>query len=159
MVQQISLFPEVTVKNVERTLMILEKYPFMKILMRDYEDNEHELFMTDVEGETARRYADEDTHADKTPNAVIYREKRKAIYLEYKIYTRSVERACSLILDPEVRKAIHYRFIEGHRYKDAILFFRRSMSEATFNRKINEGVKTIAHSLLMFGVLDREWNY
>lgn len=155
--EQLELFPSITEPDIERSLFLLDKYVYMKLFVKDYEEHEHDLYLTDVEGETARRYSEEDTHADKTSNAVIYQQKRKWIYNEYKIATGSIERAHRLILDDEVKKVVHYRYIEGYRPGIAITFIH--MSRTTFGRKLNAGIASITDTLKLMGVLWRDWKY
>lgn len=156
---QKSLFPNVDIEDIQNTLFLLKKYPYMKMLVRDYEENAAELKQTDIEGETARKLSDDEVYSNKTANAVIFAEKQLLIYHEYKTITRTVERAHRLIMDEQERLAVQYRYLEGLSYKESLMFFKRSMSERTFDRRLFAGVESMANTLKLWGVLDREWKY
>ncbi|OXM84594.1 hypothetical protein [Paenibacillus rigui] len=155
--EQLELFPSINESDIERTLFLLDKFVYMKMLVKDFEEHEQDLYQTDIEGETARRLSEEDTHADKTSNAIIFHQKRKWIYNEYKIAIRSIERAHRLIIDEDMRKAVHFRYLEGHKFMIALKF--TYMSKSTFQRKLNAGVASITDTLKLMGILGREWKY
>ncbi|GKS14769.1 hypothetical protein YDYSY3_57690 [Paenibacillus chitinolyticus] len=151
------LFPEANDSEVQRTKFLLDKYKDMLILMADYEAYEKELAMVAVDGEVARRIDQDDLHADKTANAVILIEKQRRVYEQYKFYTRSIFRAYGLIRDPEAKRAIERRFIDGYSYSETMQFFQRSAySESTVKRKIAEGTAKIANTLKLWGFFEKD---
>lgn len=156
---QCELFAKATKEEVERTKFLLEKYTDMLMLMRDYEQFEKEMAQVAIDGEAARRIDEDDLHADKTANAVILNEKQRWVYQQYKYYTEMLMRGFRLIRDEEVKKAIDYRYIQGYSRKETILFFRHGLSDSTIDRRLEDGVESIANTLKLIGFFEREINY
>lgn len=148
------LFATATKKELEQTEFYLGKYKYMKIFMTDFEKHKSEMAQVAIDGEVARRIDQEDLHADKTANAVILMEKQKWVYGRYQCYTTMINRAHGQILDPEVKEAIEIRFIQGYTRKETILFMRRGVAHSTVDRRINEGITTIANTLKVMGFFD-----
>ncbi|MFS1511869.1 hypothetical protein VQL36_05455 [Chengkuizengella sp. SCS-71B] len=155
----IELFPSITEQDKEQTKFYLKKYPDMKSLMKDYEKHAVDMYQTDVEGETAKKESNEEYYSNKTANTVVFDEKRRLIYLEYKILTEAIERAVALIIDEEERKAMYYRHMRGYSYKEAMNFMPYSVSSKTFDRRLTEGLVSVTNTLKLWGVLEREWKY
>ncbi|WP_337032472.1 hypothetical protein [Paenibacillus illinoisensis] len=150
------LFAKANKEEIQRTKFLLEKYTDMVSLMRDFEQFEQDLQQVTIEGESARRIDQTDLHADKTANATILIEKQRWVYKRYQFYTHQLERAHRLIKDEEARQAVEYRYIQGYSRKETILFFRRSLSDSTIKRKIDEGIISIANSLKLLGIYDND---
>ncbi|WP_257219364.1 hypothetical protein [Paenibacillus sp. LK1] len=111
--------------------------------MRDFEEYEQEMQQVGID--------QTDLHADKTANATILIEKQRWVYKKYEFYTHQIEKAQRLIKDEEARKAIEYRYIQGFTRKETMLFFRRSLSDSTIKRKIDEGITSIANFIKIDG--------
>lgn len=153
---QSELFPIANKKEIDRTRFWLEKYMSMRVLMFDFEQYEKELQQVAIDGEVARRIDSEDLHADKTANAAVLLEKQRWVYEQYSFYTHQLQRAAALIQDDDACKAVRYRYIEGHSFKETILFFRNSMSDSTIRRKLTEGTESIANTLKLFGFFEQD---
>jgi len=151
---QEELFPSANEVEIQRTKFLLSKYTEMVSLMRDFEENEPEMTQVAVDGEAARRIDQEDLHADKTANAAILVEKQRWVYKQYKFYTHQIRRAWALIQDPDAKAAVDYRYLQGYSAKETLLFFRRSMSDSTIRRRIEEGEMSIANTLKLMGFFD-----
>jgi len=156
---QCELFPKATQEEVERTKFLLEKYTDMIMLMRDYEQFEKELAQVAIDGEAARQIDEDDLHADKTANAVILNEKQKWVYKQYKFYTDMLARGFRLIRDEEVKKAIDYRYFQGFSRKETILFFRHGLSNSTIDRRLEDGIESIANTIKLIGFFERRAEY
>lgn len=76
-------------------------------------------------------------------------EKQKTAYNLYLRLNQAIERSVRLIIDPDIRKAIGMRFIDGVRRKEVVFHFR-SMDASTVDRKINKGIASVANSLKIF---------
>jgi len=64
------------------------------------------------------------------------------------LFTRSIERAVNLIPDPNIRAVIDYRFIDGNsRAATMIRFSGWNYCDKTIDRKIQEGIESVAFSL------------
>ncbi|MDL1163926.1 hypothetical protein P0100_23290 [Yersinia pestis] len=150
------LFPTASKAEIQRTKFLLGKYKEMKMLMQDFEKFELDLKQVAIDGEAARRIDQEDLHADKTANATILIEKQRWVYKQYQFYTRQLHRAWALIQDDDEKKAIDYRYIQGYSRKETILFFRRSYSDSTVKRKIDEGTECIANTLKLMGFFEQD---
>lgn len=153
------LFAVASKEEFERTKFLLEKYTDMLALMRDFEQFEKDMAQVAVDGEAARRIDEDDLHADKTANAVILNEKQKWVYKQYKFYTSMLQRAFRLIRDEEVKKAIDYRYIQGYTRKETILFIRHGLSDSTIDRRLDDGIESIANTLKLLGFFERETNF
>ncbi len=154
--EQGELFAKATKQEIQRTKFLLEKYTDMVALMQDFEQFEQDLQQVGIDGEAARRIDQTDLHADKTVNATILIEKQRWVYSRYNFYTRQLRRAHSLIKDDDARKAVEYRYIQGYSRKETILFFRRSLSDSTIKRKIDEGIESVANTLKLIGFFEQD---
>lgn len=69
---------------------------------------------------------------------------------------RDIERAITIILDDEVRRIIEFRYVKGNSHKLTRSYFSGSgVSTSTIDRKIVEGLTSIANSLLFCGQLSK----
>lgn len=150
------LFAKANKQEIQRTKFLLDKYTDMVSLMRDFEQFEQDLQQITIEGEAARRIDQTDLHADKTANATILIEKQRWVYKRYQFYTHQLERAHRLIKDEEARQAVEYRYIQGYSRKETILFFRRSLSDSTIKRKIDEGIESVGNTLKLIGFFEQD---
>ncbi|MNI35393.1 hypothetical protein D3C73_894160 [compost metagenome] len=74
---------------------------------------------------------------------------------EAKSHVGALERATALIIDPDVRRIIDHRYLKGNRHKSVVMYFRSIMSESTIDRKIEEGIGSIASSLKLWAEFTR----
>lgn len=153
---QCELFPIANEAEIQRTKFLLGKYKSMRLLMDDYDNNTEDMQMIAIDGEVARRIDSEELHADKAANAVILIEKQRWVYEQYQLYTGVLGRAAKLIQDAEAKQAVQYRYLEGHSFKETILFFRHGFSDSTIRRKLGEGISTIANTLKLLGFFERD---
>ncbi|MDU0329208.1 hypothetical protein RW092_03195, partial [Paenibacillus sp. 3LSP] len=65
------------------------------------------------------------------------------MYQRYRFYTQQLHREWGLIQDPDAKAAVDYRYLQGYSAKETLLFFRRSMSDSTVRRRIEEGEVSI----------------
>ncbi|MHA6481076.1 hypothetical protein ACX1C1_04030 [Paenibacillus sp. strain BS8-2] len=75
--------------------------------------------------------------------------KQESAYNLYLRMNQAIERSVRLIVDPDIRKAISLRFIDGVRRKEVLIHFR-SMDPSTVDRRINKGIGSVANSLKFF---------
>lgn len=122
-VEQMQIFPSVTEQDKQATRSLLRQYPQMRAM---------------VAALTAK---EEHTPHDK----IIIKENKRL--LEY------IDMAVGLILDEEVKRIIEHRYFRSRRYTLTSIQFRSIMSERTIDRRIDEGVETIAESLKLCGVI------
>lgn len=153
---QAELFPKANEAEIQRTKFLLGKYKEMTMLMQDFEKFEKELKQTTIDGEVARRIDQEDLHADKTANATILIEKQRWVYQRYQFYTHQIRRSFTLIQDPDAKKAVDYRYMQGYSYKETLLFFRHGLSDSTIRRKMLEGIESIANTLKLMGFFEQD---
>ncbi len=98
---------------------LLSQYPRMKAIIDDYERNP----------------AKTQKQAETLENAIQC--------------TSNIERAVNQIVDPNVKALIEYRFIKGNRRAATILRFSGwDYCDKTIDRKIIEGIESVANSLL-----------
>lgn len=154
--EQGELFPKASEQEIQRTKFLLGKYTRMVEIMKDFDEHEHALKQVAIDGEVARRIDQEDLHADKTANATILIEKQRWVYKQYQFYTTQLFRAWGLIQDPDEQRAVEYRYIQGYSYKETLLFFRRTLSDSTIRRKIDDGTKSMANSLKLMGFFEQD---
>ncbi|URJ36584.1 hypothetical protein MF625_001002 [Paenibacillus polymyxa] len=152
--EQGELFAEASKEEIKQTEFYLGKYKLMTLFMSDYENYQREMAQVAIDGEVARRIDQTDLHADKTANATILDEKQKWVYNQYRKFRFMINRAHSQIIDPEVKEAIDIRFIQGYSRKETILFMRRGTAHSTVDRRIAEGIKSIANTLKVMGFFE-----
>lgn len=150
--EQGELFEEASEEEIAQTVFYLERYKDMTLFIADFDKYEKEMAQVAVDGESARRLASNELHADKTANAVILTEKQKWMYERYRVYTYMIYRAFNLIRDQRIKKVMNARFIQGHSRKDTILFTYESGS--TVDRYIEKGTAMIANTLHQMGFFD-----
>lgn len=153
---QNELFPTASETEIQRTKFLLCKFKSMVLIMSDYEGFTRDMQQVAIDGEAARRIDQEELHADKAANAVILMEKQRWVYERYQLYTVSIRRATGLIQDKEARNAIQHRYIEGHSFKETILFFRQGLSDSTIRRKLDEGIRSISNTLKLMGFFEKD---
>ncbi|ETT45729.1 hypothetical protein C162_20386 [Paenibacillus sp. FSL R7-269] len=153
---QDELFPTASETEIQRTKFLLCKFKSMLLLMSDYERYTKDMQQVAIDGEVARRIDQDELHADKSANAVILLEKQRWVYEQYQLYTVSIRRATGLIQDKEARNAIQHRYIEGHSFKETMMFFRHGMSDSTIRRKLNEGTESVANTLKLIGFFEKD---
>lgn len=75
--------------------------------------------------------------------------KQQAAYNIYLRTNQAIERSVRLIIDPDIRKAIQMRFIDGARRKEVVRHYRY-MDPSTVDRRINRGIISVANSFKIF---------
>lgn len=118
---QLDLFPRATQKDIQRAKMLLANYRRMKATVEALE-----------------------RLRNLTP-------KQQLAYDRYQTNIQLLEQAVSLILDQEVKRVIDYRFLKGQRHKDTIIHFRSIMSDRTVDRRIQDGIISVANTLKLIG--------
>lgn len=155
--EQIELFPSKTGDDADRAQILLEQFCFMKRFIEEFEAHGELLHLSDIEGERARKVFQDETHADKTANAVVLHEIRKWRYNEFKVAVTSIEMAHRMIRDEEVRKAVEYRYFKEIPVMRAAQELR--MHKSTLGRRLDAGVESIGNYLKLIGVLERNWTF
>lgn len=148
------LFAKASEDEIQTTEFYLSNFKSMQLFMSDFEKYQKELAQVAIDGEAARRIDQEDLHADKTANAVILTEKQKWVYGQYRIYSSMIRRAHSQILEDEVKQAIDLRFLQGYSRKETILFMKRGVAHSTVDRRISEGIESMANTLKLMGFFE-----
>ncbi|WP_127580880.1 hypothetical protein [Paenibacillus koleovorans] len=121
-----SLFPEADEKECSLTKRSLTQYKKMRAVVEDFE----------------RNYG---------------HQHQKRVYEQAKETVKNIDRAINLILDEEVRRIIQFRFTEngrGNSHKLTVLRFSGSMGDRTVDRKIIEGIESVANTLKLWGELE-----
>ncbi|BFH10679.1 hypothetical protein J6TS7_31740 [Paenibacillus dendritiformis] len=117
------LYPSVTTADKQRTRILLTEYTKKKMMV-DELSKRHNL----------------------TPQ-------QKQIYQRDKRLVDNITLAFNLIQDEEVKRIIEHRFFKLRRYKNTSIHFRSIMSERTIDRRIDEGIQSIADSLKLWGII------
>lgn len=152
------LFPKANGAEIQQTKFLLSKYRNMVLLMNDYERNTKDLQQVGIDGEVARYIDQDESHADKTVNAVILMDKQRWVYEQYRLYTNMLTRAHGLILVDDIKKAVRFRYLEGHSLKETCLFFGYDERSSTIRGWIDVGIVTIANSLKLLGFFELDLN-
>ncbi len=72
----------------------------------------------------------------------------------FQVIVTEIETAFALIIDPEVKTIFEHRYMKGQKYLSTIdLYWSKSRSERTIDRRISCGVDTIAQHLKWAGVI------
>ncbi len=117
---QINLFPEASKQDIIEAKNKLRKYKKTKRLRDELEASEEPL----------------------TENEILALKESKRVMSE-------IERAVNIIIDPDVREVVTYRFIEGHSHKLTVLNFQSKMDDRTVDRKLIKGIESVAETLLL----------
>ncbi|WP_438498338.1 hypothetical protein [Paenibacillus sp. IHBB 3054] len=151
---QSELFPKANEVEIKRTKFLLSKYKIMTLLMADYENNTKDLQQVGIDGGVARRIEQDALYADKAANAVILIEKQRWVYEQYQLRAKTITRAHSLILNPDVKKAIRFRYLDGYSLKETCLFFGYDEKSSTVRGWVDAGIVTIANNLKLLGFFE-----
>jgi ribosomal protein S13 len=114
---QPDLFPIANEEEIKQTKTLLSRYRRMKTIINELE-------------------RDLETLAPK----------QESVYNAYKHQTDLIERSLRLIMDDDVRRMVEMRYIKGERHKITVSYFN-TWHSSTVDRKINEGIKTIANTI------------
>lgn len=139
--------------DIQKSQKMLKEYCELKIVVEDFAKYELELRQTIYEGEMSRRIDQNDLYANKTANAVIIAQNQVRAALECKILKQTIERAVNLIVDSEQKKAITLRYLQGYSYSETLTFMNRGVKSSTMDRRLNDGLESVANTLKMWGVL------
>ncbi|MBB6689927.1 hypothetical protein H7B90_00785 [Cohnella xylanilytica] len=93
-----------------------------------------------------RRHKDLISELEKIENLA---PKQRKAYNAYVIANQAIERSVRLIMDPDIKKAVQMRYIEGVRRKDVVTHYR-FLDPSTVDRRINRGIESVANSLKFF---------
>ncbi|MEC0269075.1 hypothetical protein [Paenibacillus anseongense] len=117
--KQFSMFPEASKTDIERARVQLSEYTKMMRVLVGFESN--------------------------PPNTEINMLRKN----EWSRICPLIQRAVDLIIEYDVREVTEYRFIKGNSRASTILRFSGlGYCEKTIDRKIYEGIKSVANSLL-----------
>jgi hypothetical protein len=133
---------------------MLKKYTELKNVVDDYKRFEEELKQTIYESERTRRLEAGETYANKTVNAVLLAHNQKRAAKDCEIVMKALERAVSMIPDEEARTAVTLRYLKGHTYSETLYYMKRGDKSSTVDRRINDGMMSVAGTLKMWGMLD-----
>ncbi|MBW7452459.1 hypothetical protein ACFOLF_12320 [Paenibacillus sepulcri] len=117
---QWDMFPEATEQEVKQTKKVLVGYRRMKMTLESL-----------------------------APQYDFLNGKQLAIFKDFEIKVRLIEQAVNIIQDEEIKRIVTFRFIRGKRYKDTVIFFG-IMSNRTVDRKIIEGIVSVANTLKLW---------
>ncbi|ETT58198.1 hypothetical protein C172_27663 [Paenibacillus sp. FSL H8-457] len=99
-----------------------------------------------------RRYIRMRKIVDELGACDVLNEKQQIIYEDWKFKTENIERAIRVIVDMELRAMMEYRFMKGNPRKAAVIRWNR-IHERTFDRRIVDGVESVASTLKLWGVV------
>jgi hypothetical protein len=119
MAYQMDFLPEATAEEIKQAKSLLTRY---------------------------RRHKDLIVELEKIENLAPKQEKAYNAYLSA---NQAIERAVRLIVDHEIKRAIHMRYIDGVRRKDVVIHYR-FLDPSTVDRRINRGIESVANSLIIF---------
>lgn len=106
---------------------------------------------TSIEVKKAKSYMEQYRRAKKMTETFPDR-----VTAKQKELIADIERSIALILDEDVRKIIEYRYVRGNSHKVTIGHYTGAgWSERTIDRKIEEGLESIANTLVFCGQLEQ----
>ncbi|MFD0959807.1 hypothetical protein [Paenibacillus chungangensis] len=143
-----------TIHEQKKAQNILKKYIELKHVVEDYRLYEEELKRTIYESETTKRLDQDELYANKTANAVQLAQNQKRAAEECGIIMKALERAVHMIPDEEARQAISLRYLKGYTYTETLLYMNRGEKSSTMDRRIKEGLLSVARTLKAWGMLD-----
>ncbi|MEK3788770.1 hypothetical protein [Paenibacillus sp. FSL K6-1230] len=103
------------------------------------------------------RYARMRKAADILGNRADLTEKEKLVLDEYRQKADAVEMAVKMIMDDNVRRVIEFRFIRGNARWGTVSRFSE-ITDRSVDRRITRGVESIAETLKLIGILNKN-NY
>lgn len=145
-----------TAEEKKKAQRILKKYRELKLVVEDYKAHEEMLKAAIYESEKTRRLEGDELYANKTANAVQLAQNQKRAAEECDLIRGAIERSVSMISDEEARQAITLRYLKGHTYSETLYYMRRGEKSSTVDRRMNDGLLTVAHTLKMWGLLGWE---
>lgn len=143
-----------TAEEKKKAQRMLRKYIELKLVVEDYKAHEQLLKETIFESERTRRLDGDELYANKTANAVQLAINQKRAAEECDLLRQALERAVAMIGDEEARQAVTLRYLKGHTYSETLYYMQRGDKSSTVDRRINDGLMAVAHTLKMWGMLD-----
>ncbi|RJE84280.1 hypothetical protein D3P07_23210 [Paenibacillus sp. 1011MAR3C5] len=147
-----------TAEEKKQAQRMLRKYRELKLIVEDYKAHSELLKQTIYESEITRRLDGDDLYANKTVNAVQLAQNQKRAAEECDLIRSAIERAVSMIPDEEARQAITLRYLKGYTYSETLYYMKRGDKSSTVDRRMNDGMLSVAHTLKMWGLLTWDIN-
>lgn len=120
---QMYMFPVATNREIQESKKQLGQYKKMKKIVEDYEK----------------------------PNNNPFTAQQINTYRYCKKMTNNIERAANLIINESVREIIEHRYLKGNPRNITVqLFEHKYTSDRTVDRKLAEGIESIANSLKLW---------
>ncbi|GBG11345.1 hypothetical protein PAT3040_06146 [Paenibacillus agaridevorans] len=132
---------------------LLRNYMELKRVVEDYKEHEELIKTTLYESERTRRLDGEDLYGNRTANAVQVAHNQKLAAEECELVSGAIERAVGMIRDDEARQAVTLRYLKGHSYSETLYYMRRGEKSSTLDRRLNDGVSSVASTLKLWGLL------
>lgn len=165
---RVQLHEDVTSDDLRKTEWLLNRYPGMIDIIKNFELSEREMErgmsaydMLSAEGCVAKRESGQELMADVTANSVVLKEKRHMTYKFYLSMSNRINLVIASIQDPHEKLIAKLLFIEGKSHGKAKDYLRRGYSkdiypikDTTFSEKRRRAIETITNSLLSNGTLD-----
>lgn len=132
---------------------LLRNYIELKLVVQDYREHEELIKTTLYESERTRRIDGDELYGNRTANAVQVAHNQKIAAEECEVVSSAIERAVSMIRDEESRQAVTLRYLKGHSYSETLYYMRRGEKSSTLDRRLGDGVCSVANTLKMWGLL------
>ncbi|MHA6482029.1 hypothetical protein ACX1C1_09000 [Paenibacillus sp. strain BS8-2] len=142
-----------TPEEKQQAQRILRNYIQLKLVVRDYREHEELIKTTLYESERTRRIDGDEIYGNRTANAVQVAHNQKLAAEECEIVSNAIERAVAMIRDEEARQAVTLRYLKGHSYSETLYYMRRGEKSSTLDRRIGDGVCSVAITLKLWGLL------
>lgn len=144
------------VKEKKTAQQMLRKYKELKLVVEDFRRHEELLKQTIYSTESTRRLDEDELYANKTANAVQLAQNQKRAAEKCDLLRDALERAVDMIGDDESKQAITLRYLKGHTYSETLYYMKRGDKSSTVDRRINDGLLSVAQTLKMWGMLEWE---
>lgn len=144
------------IKEKKTAQQMLRKYKELKLVVEDFRRHEELLKQTIYNSESTRRLDADELYANKTANAVQLAQNQKRAAEKCDLLRNALERAVDMIGDDESKQAITLRYLKGHTYSETLYYMKRGDKSSTVDRRINDGLLSVAQTLKMWGMLEWE---
>jgi len=145
-----------TLEEKKQAQRLLRNYIELKRVVEDYREHEELIKTTLYESERTRKLDGDETYANRTANAVQVAHNQKLAAEECELVSGAIERAVAMIRDDEARRAVTLRYLMGQSYSETLYAMRFGEKSSTLDRRLKEGVSSVASTLKLWGLLSWE---
>ncbi|MFD0589170.1 hypothetical protein ACFQZE_14305 [Paenibacillus sp. GCM10027627] len=148
-----------TEEEKKKAQKLLRKYRELKLVVDDFVAHGDGQKRTPALADEDKLHSGSDgdkPYAITSVSAFRLAQNQRRMAVECELVCAAIERAVSIIGDEEGRQAISLRYLKGYSYSETLYSMRRGGKSSTIDRRIHDGMMSVARTLKVWGLLDWE---